>query len=68
MSDPEFSLYIRKVDAIGFVPLGEVADAFRELVREAKPEWRCQPFLDYFGETYILGKFKSKSAIILIKL
>lgn len=62
--DPEFSLFVRKLDATGFLPLEEVAEGYKELINEALPEWSCEPLLEYFSQTYVLGRYKAKSIIL----
>lgn len=60
-SDADFSLFVRKLDALGFLPPEEVPDGYRELIEEALPEWNCEGLLEYFSQTYVLGRYKATS-------
>jgi hypothetical protein len=48
-------LFVRKLDALGFIPPEEVPDAYKETIEEALPEWGCEALLEYFSQTYVLG-------------
>ena len=49
--DAEFSLLVRMLPALAFVPVEKVCEVFDNLEEEVKEE--VQPLLDYFEDTFI---------------
>jgi hypothetical protein len=65
-ADEEISLFVRQIDALAFLPLGEVEDAFKELRDRAPKE--LDELVDFFGVNYVLGRLKVKGKLNIQQL
>ena len=57
-NEDEFSIKIRMIPALAFLPINNVAEAF-ETLEEVMPA-EAQPILDYFEDTYI-GRLRRRN-------
>jgi hypothetical protein len=62
-TDAEFSLLMRMIPALAFVPIDEVINVFEELQEAMSPEGI--PVLDYFEDSYIGRKRRRNRAVPL---
>ena len=55
VNDDEFSIHLRMIAALAFVPLFDVEDAFEELALEIRNRFKIEAddVLDYFEDTYV---------------
>lgn len=54
-TDIDFSILVKSLSALAFVPVADVPDLFAELTEEFPDEPECNDLINYFQATYIRG-------------